>query len=86
MELVDSQLPGITILSIGHRPELEAFHERKIVLETRPGGAQIVSDIDLPPVRRGFVRRLWRRGRWGGLERQPTPRPAVEARDRAPMH
>ena len=86
MELVDKQLPGITILSIGHRPELEAFHERKIVLEHRPGGAQIVSDVDLPPVRRGFVRRLWRRGRRGEQQRQPTPLPAVDARDRAPMH
>ena len=42
LELVESRLPGITILSVGHRPELEAFHERKIVLETRPGGARIV--------------------------------------------
>jgi putative ATP-binding cassette transporter len=87
LELVESRLPGITILSVGHRPELEAFHERKIVLETRPGGARIVSDIDLPqPVGRGLVRRLWRRRGWGGLERQPTSRPAVEARDRAPLH
>jgi putative ATP-binding cassette transporter len=87
LELVENRLPGITILSVGHRPELEAFHERKIVLETRPGGARIVSDIDLPqPVGRGLVRRLWRRRGWGGLERQPTSRPAVEARDRAPLH
>jgi putative ATP-binding cassette transporter len=86
MELVDSKLPGITILNIGHRPELEAFHERKIVLEQRPGGAQIVKDIDLPAPSRSFVRRLWRRRRRGEPSRPPTPRPAVEARDRVPIH
>ena len=87
MELIDKTLPGITILSVGHRPELEAFHGRKIVLEHRPGGARIVSDVDLPPpFRRGFVRNLWRRRRVREPDRQPTPRPAVEARDRAPIH
>jgi putative ATP-binding cassette transporter len=86
MELIESKLPGITILSVGHRPELEAFHERKITLEHRPGGARIVGDVDLPPIpRRGFMRRLWRR-RGREPERPPTPRPAVEARDRAPLN
>ena len=86
LELIEKHLPATTILSVGHRPELEAFHERKIVLETRPGGARIVSDEDLPQVARGgFMRRLWRR-RGSEPDRTPTPRPAVEARDRAPMH
>lgn len=85
LERLEKHLPGTTILSVGHRPELEAFHERKITLEHRPGGAQIVGDIDLPPLAgRGLLRRLWRRR--GEPERAPTPRPAVEARDRAPLN
>ena len=31
--------------SVGHRPELEAFHSRKIILEHRHGGAKLVSDV-----------------------------------------
>jgi putative ATP-binding cassette transporter len=86
LELVDTRLSGITILSVGHRSELEAFHERKIVLETHPGGARIVSDVDLPqPFGRRLVRRFWPR-RGGEPQRHPARRPAVEARDRAPMH
>jgi hypothetical protein len=29
--------------SVGHRPELEEFHIRKIELERCPGGAKLVS-------------------------------------------
>jgi putative ATP-binding cassette transporter len=49
MEMVVAELPKATILSVGHRVELEAFHSRKIVLERRKGGAKLVSDIDLIP-------------------------------------
>ncbi len=87
LNLIDTKLPGTTILSVGHRPELEAFHERKIVLEIRPGGARIVSDEDLPlAAKGGFMRWLWRRRQGLDPHRPPTPRPAVDARDRAPMH
>lgn len=48
METVVQELPSATILSVAHRPELEAFHSRKITLERREGGARLVSDIDLP--------------------------------------
>ena len=53
-----------TLLSVGHRPELEAFHTRKIVLERRRGGAKLVHDTDLPtePLHRTLWRWL-RRGR-----------------------
>jgi putative ATP-binding cassette transporter len=56
--------PDTTLLSVGHRPELEAFHTRKIVLKRRRGGAKLVHDIDLPsePLHRTFWRWL-RRGR-----------------------
>jgi putative ATP-binding cassette transporter len=47
MELLADR-PEITLLSVGHRPELEPFHTRKITLERRPGGAKLVRDVDLP--------------------------------------
>ena len=47
METLIHELPKVTILSVAHRVELEAFHSRKITLERREGGAKLVSDIDL---------------------------------------
>ncbi|WP_183900922.1 ABC transporter ATP-binding protein/permease [Rhizobium metallidurans] len=52
MELLVGELPNVTILSVGHRAELEAFHSRKITLEKRNGGARLVSDVDLMPRRK----------------------------------
>jgi vitamin B12/bleomycin/antimicrobial peptide transport system ATP-binding/permease protein len=49
MGLLSTKLPQATIISVGHRPELEAFHSRKIVLERRRGAARFVSDIRLVP-------------------------------------
>jgi vitamin B12/bleomycin/antimicrobial peptide transport system ATP-binding/permease protein len=60
MKLVIKESPGATLVSVGHRAELEAFHSRKIVLERRKGGAKLVRDIDLGP-RKGKGRLL---GRW----------------------
>src|SRR5215216_2088089 len=59
MEMVIKELPKATIVSVGHRAELEAFHSRKIVLERRKGGAKLVSDIALIP-RKGKRRLLGR--------------------------
>lgn len=47
MELVHKQLEKATILSVGHRPELEAFHERKLVMEAQKGGARLTRDINI---------------------------------------
>ncbi|WP_040594348.1 ABC transporter ATP-binding protein/permease, partial [Mesorhizobium metallidurans] len=38
MEVLLHQLPDVTIISVAHRAELEAFHSRKITLERRKGG------------------------------------------------
>lgn len=46
MELLTEQ-EGLTVLSVGHREELEQFHSRKIELERREGGAKLVRDIEL---------------------------------------
>ena len=59
MELMNRELPNATVVSVGHRAELEAFHSRKIVLERHKGGAKLVSDIDLVP-RKGKRRLLGR--------------------------
>jgi putative ATP-binding cassette transporter len=59
MEMVTTELPKATIVSVAHRAELEAFHSRKIVLERRKGGARLVSDVDLIP-RKGQRRLLGR--------------------------
>jgi putative ATP-binding cassette transporter len=42
MNLLLERLPEATILSVGHRAELEAFHTRKLVLEWHPEGAHLV--------------------------------------------
>ena len=57
MELLVDR-PGMTLVSVAHRPELEAFHTRKIVLERRRGGAKLVHDVDLPA--EPLHRTLWR--------------------------
>jgi putative ATP-binding cassette transporter len=36
-----------TLISVGHRPELESFHNRKLVLERRRGTGRLVSDTQL---------------------------------------
>lgn len=64
MNFIHEQLPKMTIISVGHRPELEEFHERKLVLEVEKGGAIIAKDIDMDTAtRRGFYffRRLFRK-------------------------
>src|SRR4051812_19263544 len=67
MALLSRQPENIALISVGHRPELEAFHNRKIVLERRKGGAKLVSDIHLvrKPGRGRFLKRFWRRRKRG---------------------
>jgi putative ATP-binding cassette transporter len=64
MQMMHERLPKTTVVSVGHRPELEAFHERKIELEHRPGGARIVRDEELASShgpRMSLIRRMLRR-------------------------
>lgn len=64
MRLLMQRLPQATLISIGHRPELEAFHERKLVMQVKPGGAQLVKDIYLvSKTREKRYRWRWRRAR-----------------------
>jgi vitamin B12/bleomycin/antimicrobial peptide transport system ATP-binding/permease protein len=74
MKLIQERLPNMTIISVGHRPELEAFHERKLVLEAREEGAKLVRDIDLGPAKTGRRgRRWWRRGDRRGRHGREQP-------------
>ena len=42
MGLLSREFRDATVISIGHRPELAAFHQRKIVLERSRMGAKLV--------------------------------------------
>jgi putative ATP-binding cassette transporter len=59
MELLTHELGATTIVSVAHRPELEAFHDRKITLERHEGGARLISDVQLnhEPARSSFLSR-----------------------------
>jgi vitamin B12/bleomycin/antimicrobial peptide transport system ATP-binding/permease protein len=49
MELLSKELERATIVSIGHRSNLEAFQSRKFVIQRGRGGAKLVSDIYFIP-------------------------------------
>lgn len=61
MELVSKDLGAATIVSVAHRPELEKFHSRKLVLERSRDGAKLVSDILLQPRNERLLRRWMRK-------------------------
>jgi putative ATP-binding cassette transporter len=64
MELLTQELGATTIVGVAHRPELEAFHSRKITLERQPGGARLAADIHLiHKPSRSFVLKRWLRRR-----------------------
>jgi putative ATP-binding cassette transporter len=58
MKLVAERLPNTAIVSIAHRPELEAFHHRKLVFERRPGGSRLIGDSVLQPPPVGLFPRI----------------------------
>ena len=60
MNRVIDQLPEATVISVGHRPELEKFHDRKISLVYHPDGARLVRDENLAWPRRPSARMLSR--------------------------
>ncbi|MCB8820172.1 ABC transporter ATP-binding protein/permease [Microvirga rosea] len=49
MERIIERLPKAAIISVGHRPELEAFHNRRLILARRQDGARLVADEPLSP-------------------------------------
>jgi vitamin B12/bleomycin/antimicrobial peptide transport system ATP-binding/permease protein len=59
MELLSQEFKAATIVSVGHRPELEAFHGRKLTLQRGRAGAKLVSDLSLIPKPVLPSRRSW---------------------------
>lgn len=70
MARLGEQLPKTAVISVGHRPELEAFHERKLNLLRREGGARLsAGSVLAPPISvMGMLLKRWR-----------TPKPRVAA-------
>ena len=56
MTLLIDRLPNAAIVSIAHRPELDAFHNRKIIFEHRPGGSHLSSENISTPAGRAAGR------------------------------
>ena len=84
-----TEMPETTVISVGHRAELEGYHERKLTLERRDGGAQLVKDQPLPPST-GLIgvllERLAAAGRAQTSRRRANPppvRPSAPAGDQA---
>jgi len=51
MNALAERLPKTAVVSVGHRPELEAFHERKVNLVRRKGGAKLMTgEVVAPPI------------------------------------
>jgi putative ATP-binding cassette transporter len=72
MNRLAERLPKTAIISVGHRPELEAFHERKVNLVRRKGGAKLMtSDIVAPPI--SIVSALMKRWRAPAAASPATP-------------
>jgi vitamin B12/bleomycin/antimicrobial peptide transport system ATP-binding/permease protein len=63
MEELFKALPKMAVLSVGHRPELEEFHQRKVMLKRKKGGARLISDEPLVPAMglASVVLNRWRR-------------------------
>jgi len=71
MELFRHELRDVTLISVGHRPGLEEFHERKLTLQREPSQARRQTSMRK---RRGarLLSRLLRRS----LRPRPSPDPS----------
>ena len=80
MTMVGEKLPELAIISVGHRAELEQFHERKynLVRKDGDGGAKLVAgDITAPPISvMGVLMKRWR----GPRGETAPPQPAEKRR------
>ncbi|TMJ29280.1 MAG: ABC transporter ATP-binding protein/permease [Alphaproteobacteria bacterium] len=50
IELIHDRLHTATIIGIGHRPELQAFYDRKLELQSGHDGARLTREVDLSRV------------------------------------
>jgi putative ATP-binding cassette transporter len=70
MELFRNELKHATLISVGHRVELEEYHERKLTLHRHAARVEMASDEDIKRGRRlsGLLRR--------SLRPRPSPDPS----------
>ena len=59
MGLLSREFTDATVISIGHRPELAAFHQRRIVLERSRKGAKLVDGAAGGAVAPGWLPERW---------------------------
>jgi vitamin B12/bleomycin/antimicrobial peptide transport system ATP-binding/permease protein len=80
MTLLREQMPELAVISVGHRAELEEFHERKLNLVRRENGSHLIAgEIAAPPISIFDILL----GRWGGPRIPPItdiPPPAHSAK------
>jgi ABC transporter family protein len=86
MRLLQDELPASAVVSIGHRPGLDRYHDRVLTLRAAPGGAVLSETAPAPaetaapvPPAAVPVRRL-PGGHAAPAPRQPRPRRAHHAR------
>jgi vitamin B12/bleomycin/antimicrobial peptide transport system ATP-binding/permease protein len=75
MTMLGEKLPDLAVISVGHRSELEQFHERKFNLVKKEGGARLVAEeMVAPPVSVvATLLRRWRGPRGTTEPIQPPP-------------
>jgi vitamin B12/bleomycin/antimicrobial peptide transport system ATP-binding/permease protein len=81
MKLLSQEFEHATVVSVGHRSELEPLHNRKIVIQPGPQGAKLVSDVFPKPVLPSRRSRKGLLSRWNPTLAHRTFRQA----DPAPM-
>jgi putative ATP-binding cassette transporter len=55
--LLDGELAGSAVVSIGHRPGLAAYHDRVLAMVPGPGGARLTAVPPRLPASPGLPRR-----------------------------
>lgn len=73
MEFLNHELEHATVISVGHRPGLEAYHTREIALVRQPGQTH----VEAQQKRYRFARKIWGklRGQRNAAPRQPDAPP-----------
>jgi putative ATP-binding cassette transporter len=78
MSLFRAELADVTLISVGHRPGLEDYHDRTVVLHRHPDGAQLARGAQAAGTGfRSRVSQFLRRG----LRPRPTPDPTAPGED-----
>jgi putative ATP-binding cassette transporter len=77
MELFGDELSHATLISVGHRSELEDYHERKLTLHRHATRVEMAGGETIRPTNRlsGLLRRT--------LRPRPSPDPSIPVSGRA---